>query len=198
MRPTTLKNVRRAQRRGVVVREGSVSDIPVFFDLMCQSCRRQSSSPNPSTVEATLRLWQSFDTKGLVRLTLANCDGKPVAGLVALRFGNRVTAWKKGWSEEYSERHCNACLSHDSILWAERIGARLYDFAGMDRRLAERSLSGPGSDLELVSSRHHFDLGFGAVPRLLPRPRVWFRNPVARAAYRLALPILARSGRIEP
>ena len=197
MRRTIRLEARQAARRGVVIREGGDADIPEFFRMMCRTCQRQKTSPNPATEDALLHLWRSFNAKGLARLTIADCDGKPTAGLLALRFGNRVTQWKKGWTEEFREKHPNTLLAFESILWSERNGASLVDFVGGDRTFARAILAGAAPDKGLLASRYFFILGFGAEPVLLPLGRVWIRNRFGRLAYRAICPVLKRIGRIE-
>jgi len=197
MRRTVRLEARQAVRRGVVIREGGVSDIPAFFEMMCVTCRRQETSPNPSSEGALLRLWSVFVAKRLARLTIAECDGKPTAGLLTLRFGTRVTQWKKGWNEEFREKHPNTLLAFESIQWAERHGGTCVDFVGGDRAYAHAILDGKVPSEDLRASRYFFLLGFGAEPRLLPLGRVFVPNPLARAAYRLSLPFLRKLGRIE-
>jgi Acetyltransferase (GNAT) domain/FemAB family len=196
-RKTIQQEARQAMRRGVVIREGDIEDIPAFFQMMCITCRRQKTTPNPPTEAAVRRLWSAFHRKRLVRLTLADCDGQPTAGILAIRFGRRVTLWKKGWNERFHEKHPNTLLTAEFIHWAERQQAALCDFVAMNRRLARSILGGTTSPESAHASRDFFLLGFGSEPRLLPLGRVWFRRPLARWAYRAALPILRRKGRVE-
>lgn len=197
MNKTTLKHVRQSGRRGAVVREGDGSGMPHFFRLMGITCQRQNTAPNPPTEAAACTLWEAFHRRGLARLTFADCEGSAVAGLLTLRFGKRVTAWKKGWNEEHGDRHPNTLLSHESILWAEAAGAELYDFVGVGRSFAQALIQQGGVDAGIQASRYFFMLGFGAEPRLLPLARVWLRNPLLRTGYRMALPVLRKRGRVE-
>ncbi len=196
-RKTIQQEARQAVRRGVVIREGGVGDIPDFFRMMCVTSRRQKSSPNPATEAAARRLYTAFHEKGLARLTLADCDGRPTAGILAIRFGRRVTLWKKGWTEEFREKHPNTLLTVELLQWAEGQGAALCDFVAMNRRYARALLAGTASPASGQARRDFFLMGFGSEPRLLPLGRVWFRRRLARWAYRAALPLLRRKGRVE-
>jgi len=197
MRKTIQQEARQAARRGTVVREGGEADLGAFFAMMCVTCRRQNTQPNPATEESLRRLWNAFHARGLVRLTIADCDGKPTAGVFAIRFGNRVTQWKKGWNEEFREKHPNTLLTYESIRWAEQQGAALYDFVGVDRPFARSIVEGVPPEKGLLASRYFFMMGFGSEAKLLPLGRVLIRNRVFRGAYRAALPALFRLGRSE-
>ncbi len=197
MRKTIQQESRQAVRRGMSVREGSGADIPAFFEMMCITCRRQETQPTPATVEAMQQLWDGFHAKGLARLTLAEYEGRAVAGVFAIRFGQRVTQWKKGWNEEHRDKHPNTLLTFESIQWSEKNGAALYDFVGLDRGYARELLAGTAPKKGLLASRYFFLLGFAAEPHVLPLAYVWFPNPVARAMYRSALPLLRKSGRVQ-
>jgi lipid II:glycine glycyltransferase (peptidoglycan interpeptide bridge formation enzyme) len=196
-RKTIQQEARQAVRRGVVIREGGVEDIPAFFQMMCVTCRRQKTQPNPPTEVAVRRLYTAFHNRGLARLTIADCDGKPTAGVLAVKFGRRVTLWKKGWNEEFREKHPNTLLTVELIQWAGQQGAELCDFVAMNRQDARALLAGTAVPEGLHGARDLFLLGFGSEPRLLPLGRVWFRRRLVRWAYRAALPLLRRWGRIE-
>jgi lipid II:glycine glycyltransferase (peptidoglycan interpeptide bridge formation enzyme) len=197
MRRTVRLEARQALRRGVVIREGTASDIPDFFQLMCATCRRQNTAPNPASEAALLQLWSAFNEKGLARLTIADCDGKPTAGLLTIRIGNRITQWKKGWNEQFREKHPNTSLAFESIQWSERQNASCVDFVGGDRSFAHAILSGNAPDKELRASRYFFLVGLGAEPRLLPLSQILVPNRLIRAAYQSCLPLLRRLGRVE-
>ncbi len=184
MRKSMLMQVNRARRRGVTIREGDERDVGVFFSLMASTCERQGTRPSPHTESAMMALWNAFHPCGAIRLTLAECEGETVAGLLCLRFGPRVTAWKKGWSGKYSDRYPNQLLSYEAIEWAQRTGANVLDFAAMRRDIAEAMLEGKAPVKEWESSRDWFNLGFGNRPQLLPESKIYISNPLARFLYK--------------
>lgn len=192
MSRSAKQNCRQAVRRGVEVVEGRRDDLPVFFDLMLGSCRRQRARPNPARVEALERLWDAFDPD--VRLFFARLQGQAVAGLLLIKFGKRCTFWKKGWNERVPETHANALLNFHAMVEAAEWGCDEVDFVAMDRRLAERWKPGHTMDDELGQSRHAFNLRLGARPVLLPRAQVYVSSRVLRPLVGLLLsrPALAR------
>ena len=184
MRKTRLYEIRVARRQGISIREGGEKDIRVFFSLMSSTCKRQGTNPSPRTESDMMALWNAFHPHGAIRLSLAECEGEIVAGLLCLRFGQRVTAWKKGWSGKYSDRYPNQLLSYEAIEWAQRMGANVLDFAAMRRDIAEAMIAGKAPAKEWESSRDWFNLGFGNRPQLLPESKIYISNPLARFLYK--------------
>lgn len=184
MRKTTLKQVRRAERRGVSVREGGEGDVALFFRLMTSTCARQGTLPQPASEAAMLQVWRSFHREGKVRMTFAEVDGEAVATLFCLDFGDRVSAWKKGWSGAHEEKHPNVLLSYEAIQWAHRRGARQFDFMGFDRDAMKQGVSAGDLQAAQQGSLYWFNLGFGSQPRLLPESFLYFGNGLLRAVHR--------------
>lgn len=184
MRTTTLKQVHRAQRRGVLIREGGEADIPAFFGLMVNTCERQKTKPSPATEAALLAVWKAFEPVGGLRLTFADVEGQTVAGLLCFCFGGRVSAWKKGWSGGFRDRYPNVLVSYEAIQWAQLKGFKLVDFMGFSRDLALRFEAGESPLDSQQDSLYWFNLGFGSRPKVLPESVLYLSNPLARWGYR--------------
>jgi peptidoglycan pentaglycine glycine transferase (the first glycine) len=180
---STRKHIRQASKRGVVIREGCESELPLFFELMCATCRRQNTRPAPATPEALAQLWRPFAERGLGRLTFAECEGQVTAGLLSMRFGQRMTQWKKGWNDLHGDKHPNAMLAHEGAVWARSVGATLVDFVGMEPQIARAVLSQEIQTEDQLASRYAFILRMGGKPQLLPQPRVYWVNPLLRLVY---------------
>jgi len=190
---------RRGIRRGAVVREGSLDDIPRFFELMCATCVRQGAQPNPSTVHGLRHLVQVFHQAGAARLSFAEVEGQAVACVLDLKFGSRATAWKKGWNGAHPDKHPNTLLGYQSLQWAAGNGCRYFDFAGMGRSLAEHLRAQQPLTEEQKKDRDIFNLEFGAEPQLLPPAVIYWRHPLLRWFYRKAVAspwLAARLGRL--
>jgi len=168
---TARKQVRSALRHGVGIVEGTRSDLPRFFELMCHTCRRQGVTPNPANVEGIYRRWDAFQSQ--VKVLFARIGEELVAGRLLICFGVTCTSEKKGWNERFPEAHPNTLLSVEAMVRAAEWGCRYMDFAAMDRRLAERMLRGEDVEKEISSTRYNFNLRLGARPFLLPCAHVW-------------------------
>jgi len=175
--------VRKAHQNGVVVRSGTASDIPIFFDLMMATCRRQRTNPNPATVEAVRRLWTIFSRSQSIEMAFAECDGAAVAGRLSLVFGDRVTLWKKGWNGRCAQWHPNELMLDDSLEWAQKRGLRVADFCAINPRVAKSILGGRVDQAE-TCSHAAFICRFGGHPKLLPRAQVLLPQSTLRWSYR--------------
>jgi hypothetical protein len=172
-----------AIRSKVTVREGGEADIPTFFELMSATCVRQHVQPNPPSVEALRHLIRVFDSGDAIRLSFAEYNGATIACELALKFGDRLTCWKKGWNGDHPKLHANALLHHELLGWAYRHGFKCVDFAGMDRSLAERLLADKQLSPEEMNVRDYFNLSLGGQPRLLPPAVIYINNPMIRLLY---------------
>lgn len=186
LRRRTKAGIRLAEERGVNIRQADERDIETFFSLMVATCARQQTKPNPATVAVMRAVWKAFYSHGQVRLTFAEYEGEPIAGLLCLCFGKRVTAWKKGWSGRHHERYPNQILTFEAIEWSQRNGYESLDFAALDRDLACTLLRGDPLSESQKKSRHFFNLAFGNKPLLLSESLIYIRNPVVRQIYKIA------------
>lgn len=185
MTANTRQEVRQAIRRGVVIREGSNGDLPVFFDLMRSSCRRQGASPSPSSIDFLHSLWGAASPSGSIKLFFAEYEGTPVCGLLCIIFGRRVSFWKKGWSEAEGHRHPNELLMFKSLEWAASMGHGDVDFGSFDDESAVAMLRCANGPAEYKTSRHFFNARFGGRPMILPAAMIYIPNSLLRLAYRL-------------
>jgi len=184
MKAKLRQNIRKAQKRGTTIREGTEADLPTFFELMAASCRRLETVPNPASLEAVRRLWHIFSAAGAIRVTVAECDGAVRAAELYLVFGDLVTAWKKGWDGSHGDWHPNELIEDESIEWARANGFRAIDFSSFNAEAARRLLDGESVDVTELTSRDAYHVRFGGTPKLLPRSMVMVPNPVLRWSYR--------------
>ena len=184
-RRTTRKQINRAQKSGIRIREGTEADLGTFFNLMVETCKRQSTSPSPASEVALRNLWNAFYPQNRVRLALAEYQSVAVAGVLFLCFGDRVTAWKKGWSGSHGHAWPNQMLMFEGIQWSHARGYKLFDCAGINRTLAASLLAAEELTDEQKSGRDFFLLGYGGRPVLLPQSWIYFPSRAARLAYRV-------------
>jgi hypothetical protein len=183
MHSKTRQQARTAVKRGVEVRLGDRSDLPLFFALMCESCRRQNTQPNPSRVELLEALWDMFSPHVVVGFAMA--DGEAVAGLLMIGHGRRLTFWKKGWNSKGAQLYANCLLMVEALGWAQARGYTLVDFVSLAPDIAEILVSGGLLSEQQQRSRDVFNLRLGAEARLLPPARLLVTNPVLRQLYQL-------------
>jgi hypothetical protein len=198
MRKDRRMNVRQAGRRGVTIVEGGDADIPEFFRLMLATCQHQHTAPNPASPSAAAALWRSFaPPRGKRRLCFAMVDGRAIATALSIAFGDRVTIWKVGWDRTGRTAHANTLLAWDAITWASAGGYRWFDFASLDRDIAEAKLGETLVTEEIAGRRDVFKLGFGGEAWLLPPAMTRLASAPLRALHRWAqAPSLQRVARM--
>lgn len=196
-RSSTRNKYRKACRFGLTVREGRDEDVPTFFQLMEATCRRQQVAPNPPTSEAMLKLWRSLSATDNARLVIAEDRGEPLAAILTICFGDRMTIFKTGWNGLCRDVHPNILVVCEALRWACANGFQVADFAGLDRSLAETILAGSKISQEQNNSRDSFKLGFGGRPQLLPEVRLLIPNAALRSSVRLATAITLTGRRLK-
>jgi CelD/BcsL family acetyltransferase involved in cellulose biosynthesis len=126
------RNVRRAEREGVVVREATqASDLlDVFYALHLETRRRQGVPIQPRRFFALL--WDRMLSRGLGKVLVAEVDGKPAAAAVFLAW-NGTVVYKFGASDRSLLRHRpNHAIFWHAIQWASESGYRVLDFGRTD------------------------------------------------------------------
>ncbi len=190
VRKTTQRHVRRALKGGVTIREGNAGDLPLFFELMRETCRRQGVAPNPASLKALQDLWTAFAAVGKARMTFAMHGGEELAALLCFRFGNRVTFWKKGWNSKGLKLYPNELIFYEALEWTERVGCELADFVGMDPDIARANIENRPVTSAQIATRYWFLTGFGGTSQILPHAQLYFPNAFFRFLYARARPIL--------
>jgi peptidoglycan pentaglycine glycine transferase (the first glycine) len=191
LRASTRRNVRKAERAGVKVREGTEADFGEFLRLTEETGRRKQFPVYPSHYYETM--WRAFGARGHARLLLAELDGRLLASTFLIAFGETVSYKMGGWAGEGAEVRPNELLQWTGIRWAHEHGHRFYDFEGINGAVARSLLAGGGRPTSAPQGVAHFKLGFGGEVRVLPATydTAWPR-PLAGALRRL-LPQLDRA-----
>ena len=147
--PKTRYNIRLARRRGVTVRTGSRSDLPVFCAMMAQTGERDGFTAREEGFYAAFL--DAFGEKA--RLLLAEKEGRVLAGAIEVIQGRR--AWYVyGCSfSQGREDMPNYLLQWEMMRHALARGCAVYDFRGVE---GEPTLENPNYGL------HRFKQGFDA------------------------------------
>lgn len=177
MKPKWRYNIRLAERRGVVVREGGPGDLPAFYGMYRETGDRDGFLVRP--FEYYRAIWERFLAEGLAHVLLAEVDGAPIAGLILFRFGR--TAWYFYGASTAQARDLmpNHALQWAAMRWAKAAGCTRYDWWGAPDALDEN---------DPMWGVYRFKQGFGGefVPHIgawdypIHRPLYW--------AYTVAMP----------
>jgi peptidoglycan pentaglycine glycine transferase (the first glycine) len=167
MRAATRKNIRKATRKGIVVRAAGASGLTAFGELLAETSRRQRFAPYPE--EYAAEVVRQFGEGDRAELLLAEHDGEVLSGVMIVGYGDTVVYTLGGWSGgRTTGLHPNELVHWSAMQWAREHGYRYYDLYGIDRSAARAVLAGE----ELPGSGHrgftHFKLGFGGEVTLDP------------------------------
>ena len=177
MKPKWRYNIRLAERRGVVVRDGTAADLPAFYAMYAETGVRDGFLVRPYDYYHVI--WARFLADGLGHVLLAEVEGASVAGLFLFRYG--PTAWYFHGASTAQSRDLmpNHALQWAAMRWAKAAGCTRYDWWGAPDVLDE---SDP------MWGVYRFKQGFGG--EFTPWIGAW-DYPVSQAgywAYTIAMP----------
>jgi len=169
MKPKWRYNIRLSERRGVVVQDGAVADLPAFYKMYTETGERDGFLVRPYSYYESI--WSQFLVEGLAHLLLAELDGRFVAGLMLFRFG--ATAWYFYGASTANARDAmpNHALQWAALRWAKASGCIRYDWWGAPDNLEE---SDP------MWGVYRFKAGFGG--EFVPWIGAW-DFPISRPLY---------------
>ncbi len=147
-------NIRLAARKGVVVRPGATdTDIDDFYKILEVTGKRDGFLIRSQSYFKTM--YNVMAPNDMIRLFLADYDGKVVAATIAIAFADKCWYVYGASGNEYRNVMPNHALQWAMIKWAKERGCPVYDFRGIPCDLSpEHPLHG------LV----RFKKGFGAYP----------------------------------
>lgn len=190
MRGGTRTNIRRSSSKGIVVREGSASDLEIFMQLHEASSQRQGFST--ASEEYFAHMWRVFAPTGRGALFISEYEGEAISAFLVIGFGQTVWAKRFGWSGKESSRKPNEVLVWTAMKWAKSQGFHWFDQDGIKWEAAEALLNNQPISEAVKNSPSNFKLGFGGQPFLFPKAHVYVYNPVYRFGYTSLFPKLAR------
>ncbi|MFE0460036.1 lipid II:glycine glycyltransferase FemX [Kitasatospora sp. NPDC058965] len=131
------RNIKKAEKSGVEVVQGSYDDLAVFHQLYLVTAERDHFIPRP--LAYFQRMWRALTAEdpNRMRLYLAYLDGEPLAATTMLTVGEHV--W---YSYGASANHRREVKPSNAIQWrmmrdAYALGAATYDLRGISDTLDE-------------------------------------------------------------
>ena len=141
-------NIRVAQKKGVEVKICGKEMVPAFADLMLTTGVRDGFVTRQPEYFAAM-----LDNLGEhCRLYMAFHEGQPIAGTLAIHYGDKVWYLYGASSNEHRNLMPNYLLQWCMIQWAVEKGCRIYDFRGV---------SGDVSEDNPLYGLYRFKKGFG-------------------------------------
>jgi lipid II:glycine glycyltransferase (peptidoglycan interpeptide bridge formation enzyme) len=190
MSATTRKHLRRSERAGVAVREGTSSDLATFHRLASATAHRRGfTAPGEDYLS---RVWRAFAPSGNIKIFVAEIVGEALSALSVIAFGNTVTCWRMGWAGKQTGVYPNEAMHWTAMRWAKSQGYRYFDLGGINPELARFILAGESAPVIPAYNVDHFKLGFGGKATLSPEPIGYVHNPMLRRAWPLLSTSMAR------
>lgn len=129
----TRYNIRVAQRKGVQVRIEGKEAVADFSRIMLETGVRDGF-----VVRDQSYFEHMLDNLGEhCRLYMAYSGEVPIAGTIAIRYGDKVWYLYGASSNKYRNLMPNYLLQWNMIQWAIETGCRIYDFRGVSGDLSE-------------------------------------------------------------
>jgi vancomycin resistance protein VanK len=125
------RNIRKADKSGVVVSKGAAEDLKAFHDLYVHTAERDHFTPRPLSYFETMYDALGAEDPGRITLWLAHHEGDLVAATIAVRVGTH--AWYSYGASSTDKRDVRGS---NAVQWAmirDAIaeGAEVYDLRGI-------------------------------------------------------------------
>jgi lipid II:glycine glycyltransferase (peptidoglycan interpeptide bridge formation enzyme) len=183
----TRWSVRQAEKRGVAVREASGDDdLRALYDLYAETGQRAGFITR--TWDYYRRMWGTLVAGGHAKVRLAEKDGRPVAGALTWRCGERDVYQSAATNDAGRSAYAAYALLWRCIIEARTGGARRFDFGGIPLDLTRKDdpMYGP----------YLFKKGFGGTPRRFVGAHDAVPNELAYRAYAVAEPLYTAALRL--
>ena len=128
MSSNTRRKIRSGEKKGVTIREASVDDLNMLYDLYRVTGSRDDFLIRP--LGYYRQAWQMFMEAGLAHALIAEYEGKPIAHVILFHFGHKCWYFYGASSDVERQRMPNYALQWAAIRWAKAQGYAIYDMWG--------------------------------------------------------------------
>jgi lipid II:glycine glycyltransferase (peptidoglycan interpeptide bridge formation enzyme) len=128
MKQKTRYNIRLAERKGVIVRAGSLDDLDLLYQMYAETAVRDGFVIRER--EYYQAVWSTFMQAGMAEPLIAEVENQPVAGVVIFRFAHRAWYLHGMSRQDQREKMPNYLLQWEAIQRARQAGSTVYDLWG--------------------------------------------------------------------
>ena len=125
----TRYNVRLATKKGVEIKEGNRDDLKDFHKIMVETGKRDEFGIR--SLDYFEKMYDELVPYGHMKLLLAYYEGKTIAGIIPIMYGNKVWYLYGASSNSHRNLMPNYLLQWTMIQEAIDRGADMYDFRGV-------------------------------------------------------------------
>jgi len=181
MKKGMRNGIRRSQRNGIKVREGTVDDLPMFHRLLVATSGRRGFEP--FTLRYFQHMWTILNPYGYIKLFLAEFENEAISAQLVIPFGNTVVAKQIGWSGCHGNLKPNEGLDWGTMQWAKSNRYDFYDLEGIEPEVASVVLKGQPIPTSFADSPTHYKMRLGGDIKVSPGAYCYFSNSMLRLAY---------------
>ncbi|MEE8390638.1 MAG: peptidoglycan bridge formation glycyltransferase FemA/FemB family protein [Anaerolineae bacterium] len=128
-------NTRLAVRKGVTVRQGTLADLPLLYEMYAETATRDNFVIRSKDYYHAA--WGAFIEAGLARPLIAEVEGEPVAMVIIFGFAQRAWYVYGASRVVHREKMPNHLLQWEAMRWAREQGCTTYDMWGAPEVLDE-------------------------------------------------------------
>ena len=141
----TRYNIRLAEKRGVIVRAGTLADLPMLYTMYAETSNRDGFVIRDATYYQTV--WQTFMSSSdanspsfspSAEPLIAEVEGQPVAAIFLFYFAGRAYYLYGMSREAHREKMPNHLLQWEATRRAKAAGCKIYDLWGAPDEFSER------------------------------------------------------------
>ena len=183
----TRWSVRQTEKRGVAIRDAhGEADLRALYDLYAETGQRAGFITR--TWDYYRRMWGTLVDAGHAKVRLAEKEGKPVAGALTWRCGEREVYQSAATNDAGRSAYAAYGLLWRCIIEARKGGARRFDFGGIPADLTRKDdpMYGP----------YMFKKGFGGTPRRFVGAHDTVPNDLLYRVYAVAEPLYTNALRL--
>ena len=130
----TRYNIRLAGRKGATIRDGNREDLKDFYKIMQETGNRDNFLIRP--LEYFEKMYDCMG-KDYLRVIMADYNGKPISGAIAIYYGNKVWYLYGASSNQNRNVMPNYLVQWEMIKWALEKKCDIYDFRGVSGHVDE-------------------------------------------------------------
>ncbi|WP_380706231.1 lipid II:glycine glycyltransferase FemX [Salinithrix halophila] len=131
------RNVRKADKQGIVVTEGGEQELKEFYELLKVTAERDKFSVRAFSYFDTMYKSMKREDPNRIRLYMARYEGELLASTIATHTNGHTWYLYGASSNEKREKMPNHAIQWKMIQDAHAIGAHTYDFRGISNTLDE-------------------------------------------------------------
>jgi len=124
----TRRKVRVAAKKGVTIRDATLDDLPLLYQLYLVTGSRDHFLIRP--FDYYQRAWRDFLRVGLAHALIAEYAGRAIAHVILFRFGQTCWYFYGASANEERARMPNYALQWAAMQWAKAQGCATYDMWG--------------------------------------------------------------------